>query len=320
MDYTTEADAVRAHLYGEDDDDDLQTIAASTLTAITTGTSNRKSRDKSGIYAQLTMVEFVYRYRWPLLFCSTTWCCVNAVFVGLLLLIEPAAVYMGFNRGLTVQSAADECFGLTLAYLTGCLVTLVPGYYLAALSIDVLGRKTVQFLGFFFMAVWCAACAGSHDDLLTPNYTQNGASYGMQPGWTRAMVGWVVMFALVWLFAAFGPLTTCYAIPAEVFPTSWRATGYALCAAGGSVGSVLGTWGFLFASQPARYATTFAYPCTGVGERTSDYYKPCVEVNACPVGRRSVTGRLGDSCGECVSGMAKMGCYGFGVGVQGEWG
>jgi PHS family inorganic phosphate transporter-like MFS transporter len=45
--------------------------------------------------------------------------------------------------------------------------------------------------------------------------------------------GWMVMFGLTFFFASWGPATTTYIIPAELFPTKWRVTGYSLCAAAG---------------------------------------------------------------------------------------
>lgn len=50
-----------------------------------------------------------------------------------------------------------------------------------------------------------------------------------------AASGWMVMFGLTFFFASWGPATTTYIIPSELFPTKWRVTGYSFCAAAGTV-------------------------------------------------------------------------------------
>ena len=67
------------------------------------------------------------------------------------------------------QPSSDECFGLALGYLTVCLIALIPGYYVSALTVDSMGRKITQFVGFVWMAVWCSACSGSYAFLTNPN-------------------------------------------------------------------------------------------------------------------------------------------------------
>ena len=39
------------------------------------------------------------------------------------------------------------------------------------------------------------------------------------------LAGWFVLFGGAFFFMSWGPLTTIFAIPAEMFPTRWRATG-----------------------------------------------------------------------------------------------
>ena len=71
--------------------------------------------------------------------------------------------------GNTWQRASDECYGLALGYLTFCLIGLIPGYYISVLTMDAMGRKLVQFLGFIMMAAFCSACSGTYAMLTNPN-------------------------------------------------------------------------------------------------------------------------------------------------------
>ena len=89
-----------------------------------------------------TYTEFLYRYYRPLLLCSVTWLVSNAAFVGLLILLEPVAKYIGFNAQLNGETAADECFGLSLTYLAVCLVTLIPGNVCSTPPLNTLSQHT----------------------------------------------------------------------------------------------------------------------------------------------------------------------------------
>ena len=72
------------------------------------------------------------------------------------------------------------------------------------------------------MAGCSASCAGS-SSLLTPN---DATGTRIFPNFIVNIIGWIFMFALSFLFAAWGPLTTCFIIPAEVFPTTHPLTLY----------------------------------------------------------------------------------------------
>jgi PHS family inorganic phosphate transporter-like MFS transporter len=73
------------------------------------------------------------------------------------------------NTGNFWQNAAEECLGLAAAYLTLFLVALIPGFYVTVLTVDVMGRKIIQFFGFIVMAIWCSSCSGSYRFLTHPN-------------------------------------------------------------------------------------------------------------------------------------------------------
>ena len=85
---------------------------------------------------------------------------------------------------------------------------------------------------------------------ITLDDLQNSMIDGTNPIWRSEAIGWITMYASIFFFAAWGPLSTTFILPAELFPSSWRVTGYGLCAATGSLGSVVGIWIFVY----ARYA------------------------------------------------------------------
>ena len=61
--------------------------------------------------------------------------------------------------------------------------------------------------------------------------------------------------------ANWGPNATTFVIPAELFPTKWKSTGHGISAAAGKAGAIIGAFGFLFASQPAKGEVTWKFPC-----------------------------------------------------------
>jgi PHS family inorganic phosphate transporter-like MFS transporter len=105
------------------------------------------------------------------------------------------------------------------------LVFALPGYWVAAGQIDRMGRRTIQVMGFLIMA----------------------AAYGalwFVPGITLATLGFLLVYGISYFFIEFGPNTTTFVYPAEVFPVNVRATANGISAAAGKFGAFLGA--FLF--------------------------------------------------------------------------
>ena len=111
---------------------------------------------------------------------------------------------------------------ITLAIFS---VAAFPGYLVAAATMDRLGRKTIQAVGFGFMALAFAAIA-------------------FLPGGTQAVVPFILLYGLSYFFAEFGPNTTTFVFPAEIFPARIRTTSHGITATSGKIGAFLGTFAF----------------------------------------------------------------------------
>ena len=113
------------------------------------------------------------------------------------------------------------------------LVASVPGYWAAVALIDRVGRRPLQYIGFGVMAV---------------------AFLTLSLGW-GTLVGilpaFLAIYGLTFFFANFGPNTTTFVYPSEVFPTAFRTTGHGIAAAAGKIGAVVAV--FVFASFYAVY-------------------------------------------------------------------
>jgi MFS family permease len=179
----------------------------------------------TGIRAVLTNRTML---RW-LIGCSAAWLLFDFVYYGntisspvIVKLVDPHATLIG-------QTA------YTLAIFA---VAALPGYLLAAATIDRLGRKRLQALGFAAMTV-AFLCLW------------------LVPGATTSLPPFLLLFGATYFFAEFGPNTTTFVYPAEIFPVLARTTSHGIAAAAGKVGAFTGT-----------YALTALLPALGLG-RTS---------------------------------------------------
>jgi MFS family permease len=110
--------------------------------------------------------------------------------------------------------------GWTLAIFA---VAALPGYLLAAAAIDRIGRRALQAGGF---AVMAAAFLG----------------LWLIPGATTALLPFLLLFGATYFFAEFGPNTTTFVYPAEIFPVRVRTTSHGIAAAAGKIGAFIGTY------------------------------------------------------------------------------
>lgn len=128
----------------------------------------------------------------------------------------------------------------TLMQLAIFAVAAAPGYLLAAVTIDRIGRKAIQMIGFVMMAVAFAAIA-------------------FLPDVTKLVIPFIIIYGVSYFFTEFGPNSTTFVYPAEIFPVMSRTTGHGIAAAAGKLGGFFGVflfpilmaWGGLTAAEAA---------------------------------------------------------------------
>jgi len=96
---------------------------------------------------------------------------------------------------------------------------LVPGYWFAVAFIDTIGRKRMQQGGFLALMII---------------FVIFGFGLNKLPS-----AGLVVLVCLANFFCGFGPNTTTFVFPGEVFPTRYRSTAHGISAASGKIGAIL---------------------------------------------------------------------------------
>ena len=82
-------------------------------------------------------------------------------------------------------------------------------------------------------------------------------------------VGFVVMYAFTFFFANFGPNSTTFIVPAEIFPARLWSTCHGISSAAGKSGAIVGSFGFLYAAQSTDLTKTDAGYPPGIGVRNS---------------------------------------------------
>jgi PHS family inorganic phosphate transporter-like MFS transporter len=105
------------------------------------------------------------------------------------------------------------------------LAAAAPGYWVSALLIDRLGRRFIQILGFSVMAL----------------------AYGtlwLVPGITGLTTDFLLVYAVSYFFIEFGPNSTTFVYPSEVFPVTVRGMGFGISASAGKLGAAVAA--FLF--------------------------------------------------------------------------
>jgi MFS transporter, PHS family, inorganic phosphate transporter len=113
----------------------------------------------------------------------------------------------------------------TLVQLAIFAIFAVPGYIAAILLLDKTGRKRIQILGFGIMALMFVLI-------------------GVIPAVTAYALPFILLYGISYFFTQFGPNTTTFVYPAEIFPVDVRTTAHGMAAGAGKLGAFAGA--FLF--------------------------------------------------------------------------
>ncbi|CAL5035431.1 unnamed protein product [Urochloa decumbens] len=151
------------------------------------------------------------------------------------------------------MNALEEMFRISRAQTLVALCGTIPGYWFTVFFIDIIGRFAIQLGGFFFMTAFMLGLAVPYHHWTTPGHH----------------IGFVVMYAFTFFFANFGPNSTTFIVPAEIFPARLRSTCHGISAAAGKAGAIIGSFGFLYAAQSTDPKKTDAGYPPGIGVRNS---------------------------------------------------
>ncbi len=181
---------------------------------------------------RVSMRRFLSHYA-PVLFgTAASWFLLDMAFYSTSIFNPTVLAQIGFaTKGLAIH---DMLLRLAEGNILITLFASVPGYWAAVATIDWLGRRTLQALGFGIMTVAF---------LTTAVFFQALTSEFL---WV-----FLTIYGLTFFFGNMGPNTTTFVLPSEVYPTKFRASGHGISAASGKLGAAIAT--FFFSSIVVSY-------------------------------------------------------------------
>ena len=181
----------------------------------------------------LLSMQFFRLHGRDLLSCSFTWFLVDIVFYSSNFF--QSRIYLAENGDKNVYQDVFEAAKLQ-AIIAVC--STIPGYWFSVYFIDKIGRVKIQMMGFSLMALVFLVLGITYEKYW--DYKSNNL---------KSKTSFLVLSGLTFFFANFGPNTTTFIVPAELFPARFRSTCHGISGAIGKVGAIIGSVGFVWASD-----------------------------------------------------------------------
>ncbi|XP_022922547.1 inorganic phosphate transporter 1-11-like [Cucurbita pepo subsp. pepo] len=200
---------------------DMGKVLEITIQAEQDKLSNFKSANEYGLVSK----EFFHRHGLHLIGTTTTWFLLDIAFYSNNLTQKDIFPAMNLTKKPEEVSALEEVYETSKAMFLVALLGTFPGYWFTVFLIEKLGRFKIQLIGFFMMSIFMAVLG------IRYNYLKNHPAE------------FALLYGLTFFFANFGPNSTTFVLPAELFPTRVRSTCHALSAASGKAGAIVGAFG-----------------------------------------------------------------------------
>ena len=198
--------------HGEGLTDDITRIQAQREAAETLAVPKASFKDFRSHYAQWKNLKVI-------LGTALSWCFLDIAYYGLSLNNATILGVIGYSTSGTT-STYQYLYNTAIGNMIIVLAGAVPGYWFAVATIDTVGRKPLQLGGFA---------------ILTCLFIGMGFGYNH-----LSSNGLLAIYVLAQFFFNFGPNTTTFIVPGEVFPTRYRSTSHGISAASGKIGSIIG--------------------------------------------------------------------------------
>lgn len=166
-----------------------------------------------------------------LLGAAWSWFALDIAFYGLGLNSSIILTAIGFGSPSSTgnQRIYDDLYNVSVGNLILAAAGLIPGYWVSFLFIDSWGRKPIQLMGFTMLTILFIIMGFAYDKLIATKSANHA---------------FVFLYCLANFFQNFGPNTTTFVVPGEVFPTRYRSTAHGISAASGKLGAIVAQVGF----------------------------------------------------------------------------
>eukprot|EP00741_Cyanophora_paradoxa_P018710 tig00021073_g18059.t1 len=181
---------------------------------------------------------------WLLFATCSTWFLLDVAFYSQNLFNPTVLTAIGFS-GVKEPRTPEELYAsvhkICVGQLLIALCATVPGYWVTVATIESLGRRRIQLIGFAAMTIAFAVLAAAYQPLVS----QHGL-----------LALFLVIYAMTFFFSNFGPNSTTFILPSELFPTAIRSTAHGISAASGKAGAIVAA--FFFPSFEERFGAQWA--------------------------------------------------------------
>lgn len=204
-------------------------------------------QDEYGLFS----FEFLHRHGLHLLGTTVCWFVLDVTFYSLNIFMKNIFTEVGLLPRLDSEyhHTLQRMITMTAVHTFISLCGALPGYFFTVAFVDRIGRVKIQLIGFTMMTVFMLCLAIPYDQWLRH----------------KNKYGFAVMYGLTFFFANFGPNTTTFIIPAEIFPARLRSTCHGISGAVGKIGAIVGVFGFLYTEYHIRIFLFVLIGCNLVG-------------------------------------------------------
>ncbi|EIW69559.1 phosphate:H+ symporter [Tremella mesenterica] len=161
-----------------------------------------------------------------------SWFALDVAFYGLGLNSSVILKTIGFGTytgGTKSFNIYQSLYNVSVGNIILAVGGLIPGYYFTMALVDSWGRKPIQLMGF---------------SVLTVIFVCMGFGYDAMQKTDSGKKAFVFLYCMANFFQNFGPNTTTFIVPGEVFPTRYRSTAHGISAASGKIGAIISQVGF----------------------------------------------------------------------------
>lgn len=195
--------------HGEGSPDEITQIAARQVSSAQLEVPKASFSDFFRFYGKLKNGKILFGT-------AMSWLLLDVAFYGLGLNASTVLQAIGYAGG---QNLYHRLYNLAAGNCILICAGAIPGYWLAVATIDTVGRKPLQLIGFVMLTILFVIWGFAYHKI---------SSHGM-----------LAIYILIQLFFNWGPNTTTFIVPGECFPTRYRSTSHGISAGSGKIGSII---------------------------------------------------------------------------------
>ncbi|XP_057516294.1 probable inorganic phosphate transporter 1-9 [Amaranthus tricolor] len=181
--------------------------------------------------------HFLRRHGRDLFSCAATWFLLDIVFYSSNL--SQSRIYKPYlPHKFDSLNPFQQAYHVAKLQGIFAVCSTIPGYFCTVFLIDRFGRRSIQIMGFTFLAIILISIARLYD-----HYSEVG----------KRNIVFMFLFGCTFFFSNFGPNTTTFIVPAELFPARFRTTCHGISGAAGKAGAIIGSTTFFWVSQDQHH-------------------------------------------------------------------